>query len=124
MGPSPTAPPPPAVAQPSAAQPSLPPPASGVPACDSYVLEYRAFLDRCASQLGAELAALRQNVEAQVATYAAWDRLDDATRAATVAAAAPGCVAATASLHARAAALKCSEDVVGMPLLTPAGSNR
>lgn len=107
--PAPTPTPAPAdPAAPAPADPAAPAAAAstGVPECDEYLATFEKF-SKC-DKAGPALEGLKTAAEAQKTAFSSWASMDDASKKAAQAAAAPGCKGGTDAIKAAAQATGCT----------------
>jgi hypothetical protein len=80
---------------------------TGSPECDHYLWLFDQVVERCATQMGPALDAMKQSREAQREAFGSWDALDAESRKATLEAASTGCASASEALVSSAKAMEC-----------------
>ena len=93
---------------PAPADPAAPAAAAstGVPECDEYLATFEKF-SKC-DKAGPALEGLKTAAEAQKTAFSSWASMDDASKKAAQAAAAPGCKGGTDAIKAAAQATGCT----------------
>lgn len=81
---------------------------TGSPECDEYLKTFDDVVAKCKDKLGPALDAMKQSRDAQAESFKSWATLDEASKKATVEAAATGCKSATESLKTSATSMGCT----------------
>jgi hypothetical protein len=81
---------------------------TGSPECDEYLKTFDDVVAKCKDKLGPALDAMKQSRDAQADAFKQWGSLDEASRKATVEAAATGCKAATDAIKQSATSMGCT----------------
>lgn len=81
---------------------------TGSPECDEYLKTFDDVVAKCKDKLGPALDAMKQSRDTQAESFKGWGALDEASRKATIGAAATGCKSATESLKTSATSMGCT----------------
>ena len=81
---------------------------TGSPECDEYLKAFDDVVAKCKDKLGPALDAMKQSRDAQAEAFKSWGTLDEASKKATIEAAATGCKSATDALKQSATSMGCT----------------
>jgi len=81
---------------------------TGSPECDAYLKAFDDIVVKCKEKMGPALDAMKQSRDAQAESFKSWGTLDEASKKATIEAAATGCKSATDALKQSATAMGCT----------------
>jgi hypothetical protein len=81
---------------------------TGSPECDEYLKTFDDVVAKCKDKMGPALDAMKQSRDAQADAFKQWGALDEASRKATIEAAATGCKSATDALKQSATSMGCT----------------
>lgn len=81
---------------------------TGSPECDEYLKTFDDVVSKCKDKLGPALDAMKQSRDAQADAFKQWGSLDEASRKATIEAAATGCKSATDAIKQSATSMGCT----------------
>ena len=81
---------------------------TGSPECDEYLKTFDDVVSKCKDKLGPALDAMKQSRDAQAEAFKQWGTLDEASKKATIEAAATGCKSATDAIKQSATSMGCT----------------
>ncbi len=81
---------------------------TGSPECDEYLKTFDDVVNKCKDKLGPALDAMKQSRDAQADAFKQWGSLDEASKKATIEAAATGCKSATDAIKQSATSMGCT----------------
>jgi uncharacterized lipoprotein NlpE involved in copper resistance len=81
---------------------------TGSPECDEYLKTFDDVVAKCKDKLGPALDAMKQSRDAQAEAFKSWGTLDEASKKATIEAAATGCKSATDAIKQSATSMGCT----------------
>jgi hypothetical protein len=81
---------------------------TGSAECDEYLKTFDDVVAKCKDKLGPALDAMKQSRDAQAEAFKQWGSLDEASKKATIEAAATGCKSATDAIKQSATAMGCT----------------